>query len=371
MDDDLKEAIEGLGESFVEFKSSQQAKLDEIADRVDGIEIRGNRMLRGNSSLDSSTLGAHAMKNIEDNSAFRSLKEWNAGTCRIAVKTSIKAAVVNQGSAAEGSNTFIPSQPEDRGLVGPVQRKVRLLEVLPTRPTTADAVEFIQINVTGDAAEQEREGDEKAAIELGGALRRAEIVTVAAHTTASKQVLEDHGGLQAEIDRVLNHKLLSKLEERIVTGTGGQGKINGLWNQAVLLEPSIGTTPADRIGESLVRMANEGYLPNLVLMNPLDWFKIQITRKNATDDEYVFGSPTMPVPPALWNTTVLPSPTIAEGGALTIDTSFTTVLDREAISVLLSNTHKDYFTRNLVAILGELRAGLEVRDVKAVRKIEL
>lgn len=47
------------------------------------------------------------------------------------------------------------------------------------------------------------------------------------------------------------------------------------------------------------------------------------------------------------------------------------VLDREQPSVMLSNSHKDYFTRNLVAILGELRAGLEVRDGFAVYRMDL
>lgn len=54
-----------------------------------------------------------------------------------------------------------------------------------------------------------------------------------------------------------------------------------------------------------------------------------------------------------------------------LDTSYTSVLDRQAVSVLISNSHKDYFTRNLILILAELRAGLEVLDTLAVRKTTL
>lgn len=68
---------------------------------------------------------------------------------------------------------------------------------------------------------------------------------------------------------------------------------------------------------------------------------------------------------------VVSTASMPEGEAMTIDTSFTTVLDREAPSVLLSNSHKDYFTRNLVLILGELRAGLEVLDTAAIYKMSL
>lgn len=51
---------------------------------------------------------------------------------------------------------------------------------------------------------------------------------------------------------------------------------------------------------------------------------------------------------------------------LTVDTSLVTVLDREQMSVVLSNTQADYFVRNLVAILGELRAGLKLLNTAAV-----
>ncbi|MDF1693983.1 MAG: phage major capsid protein [Zhongshania sp.] len=273
-------------------------------------------------------------------------------------------------SGATSDDSYIAGQAERRGFVNEAQRPLRLLDALPSRPTISDSVEFIQLGSTGDASEQVNEGDEKAEIDVDGELATANIVTIAAHTTASRQVISDHSTLQGAIDRIVTHKLLSRLEHQIINGVGGQGKINGLLAQAVAFIPTIGVTPADIIGESLTRQADNGYVPNLVLMNPLDWFRIQIT-KSTTDEEYIFGSPTMPVPPALWNASIIRTPSVPEGTVLTVDTMFATVLDREAPSVMLSNSHKDYFTRNLLAILGELRAGLEVLDVFAVYKISI
>ncbi|WP_427183731.1 phage major capsid protein [Bordetella bronchialis] len=315
------------------------------------------------------TIGARALSNITDNSAFANLKDWNVGTCRIKLDASIRAALTNDGMGTSNDGT-IPNQPERRGLVTPVQRPLRLLDVLPSRPIAADSSEYVQLNATGDAAEQDHEGDEKAEIDIDGSLVRADIATIAAHTTASRQVLSDHAALQAAIDTMIRNKLLTRLENQIINGTGAQGKIKGLLTLATTFIPTIGTTPADIIGESLTRQANYGYLPNLIIMNPMDWFRIQIT-KTATEEEYLFGSPTMPVPPALWNAAIVATPSVAEGTALTVDTAFTTVLDRENPSVMLSNSHKDYFTRNLVAILGELRAGLEVLDTGAIYKMDL
>lgn len=317
-------------------------------------------------------MGSLVLQAIEETAAvpFAALQEWNSGTCRIKLQAALRAALTNDGMGSSG-DTSVPRQPEQRGFVSEVSRPLRLLAALPHRPTTRDSVEFVQLNSNGEAAEQEREGDEKAEIEVEGTPATANIATVAAHTTASRQVLSDHPALQAAVDLMVRNKLLSRLENQLINGPGGVGKIDGLLNQAATFIPTIGTTPAVIIGEALTRQSEAGYLPNLVIMNPMDWFRLQITRKNATDEEYVFGSPTMPLDPALWNTRIVTTPSVAEGEAMTIDTSFTTVLDRELPSILLSNSHKDYFTRNLLLILGELRAGLEVLDTFAIYKMSL
>jgi HK97 family phage major capsid protein len=318
------------------------------------------------------TIGALALQSAQDEGAgaLSALTEWNQTTCRIKLQAGIRAALTNDGMGNSG-DTSVPRQPEQRGFVTEVNRPLRLLDALPSRPTAKDSVQFVQLNSTGEAAEQEREGDEKAEIEVEGTPKAANIATIAAHTTASRQVLSDHPALQAAIDLMVRNKLLTRLENQLINGPGGEGKIDGLWNQGTVFIPTIGATPADIIGEALTRQSEAGYLPNLVIMNPMDWFRLQITRKNATDEEYVFGSPTMPLDPALWNTRIVTTPSVAQGEAMTIDTSFTTVLDRESPSILLSNSHKDYFTRNLLLILGELRAGLEVLDTFAIYKMSL
>jgi len=331
----------------------------------------------GGFSASAPDVGSEAASKLREDASFAAAAETaergmkpSQFSARVNVDSSIRAALTNVGVGQAG-DTSIPTNPDRRGVVGPVLAPLSLLSVLPSRPTSSNTVEFVQLNATGDAEEQIHEGDEKAELEFNGALKKANIVTIAGHTTASKQVLADEAALSQQIDRVIAHKVFSCLENQIINGPGGDGRINGLLTQATAFAPAIGETPADRIGEALVTMANEGYLPNLVVMNPMDWFRIQLTRKNDQDDEYVFGSPTMPVPPSLWNSRIVTNPNLAAGTALVIDTSFVTVLDREQMSISATNTHADYFIRNLVKILGELRAGLEVLDVKAVRKFAL
>jgi HK97 family phage major capsid protein len=290
-------------------------------------------------------------------------------SARVNLETGIRAALTTEGSG-QADDTYVPSSPERRAgfITGPL-RPLRILDVLPSRPVGKDSVEFIQLNSTGDAAEQIKEGDEKAEVDFNGTLQRASIVTIAAHTTASTQILSDQSALAQQIDTLLRYKVLARLEDQIVHGTGGQGRINGLLNQATLFTPEIGESPAEVIGEAMVEMSGEGYLPNLVLMNNVDWFRLQLVKD--ADGNYLFGSPTSPLAPSLWNGRIVTTPTITQGSAMVLDTSFVNVLDRWQTRVSVATEHKDYFTRNLVAILGELRAGLEVLDSKAIRKFAL
>lgn len=301
-------------------------------------------------------------------SAFLHLKQGNQGSARAHIPGDLKSTLVNDGNGDVGANDF-PTNPMYRGRFLEAQRPLMLIEALPMLPVSSDTVEYVQITSTVDAAEQDLEGDEKQEVDLEGAMKTANIATIAAWSTASRQVLDDNLALEAEIQVVLAYKCRKRLEDQVINGTGGTGKIDGLLNQSTAFTAAIGTTAADMIGESMVAQSVEGFKPSVVVMNPMDWYRLTIEK--TADDEYLFGSPMMPLPPALWSARVVSTPALAAGTALTIDPQFTTLLDRMSPTVMVSTQHKDYFTRNLLAILGELRAGLEVRDIKAVNVVTL
>ncbi|MGY0634295.1 phage major capsid protein [Luteimonas sp. A478] len=378
---EIKALVERLNNGFDDFKDRYDQRvdaltkgMDEHATKLASIEMNGGLSAGG---LAGPAAGAAASKRLRENGQFEEAAlAVSRGSnpapfaARIHLDSNINAALTNPDKGGETDSEF-PSRPDYQGIRGPVQRTLTLLDALPIRKVSSDVVEFIQMGSSGDAGYQLKEGDEKQEVEFEGELKRAYVATIAGHTTASRQVLEDETALQALIDQILRHKVRGKLEFETVNGAGGSGQIHGLLSQAQAFTPDIGVTPADRIGEALVTQADAGFEPNLIVLNPRDWFRIQLTRKNTTDDEYVFGSPTVPVPPSLWNTRIVRTPSLAAGTALTLDTRFTTVLDRRQVSVLVSNSHKDNFTKNLITILCELRAGLEVIDTRAVRKFAL
>ena len=369
--DKIKAELDRIRSDVVEPLHGLQANLQHVEQRLAAIDQGGIGVV---SRAAGPSIGQQAVQAMGEDTNFQSIGERaergmsvGAFDIRVNVGGGIRAAIVNENGSG-GSNTTFPSQPERTGIVGPVLPPLNLVDALPHRPTSRDTVEFVQMSVTGDAGVQESEGAEKAELEFEGELETAKIVTIAGHTTASTQVLADAPALEQLINRVLSQKVRLKLENQLMNGSGVGQNIAGLLQQAAEITPTIGTTTADIYGEVLVRMADAGYSPVLAIMNPMDWYRLLLTRKSDDDESYVFGSPTMPIPPSLWNTRVALTSKIPEGDGLVLDTAFVTVLDREQVSVAASRHHKDNFTKNLVTILAELRAGLEVTDQNALRK---
>lgn len=298
-------------------------------------------------------VGAQTIEDLEQEQSFAHLRAWNQGTARVSVKSDLKNALIT--SDAPGS---MPSNPQRGDTVTPVMRPISLLEILPSRPVTGDAIEYVQLGAVGDAGYQIAQGDEKPELDMEGTIQRAEIQTVAAFTSASRQTLNDNESLGMKIDQILRGKIREKLERELIAGAGGPGEINGLINQGTAILPTTATTDIDAIGEALATMRAAGYNASVVILNPVDYFRLSIEKD--ANGNYLNAIP------GLWNSTVVQSASIAEGQAIVLDPSFVSILDRQQLSVMVSNSHADFFRRNLIAILGELRAGLEVLDIGAV-----
>lgn len=289
-------------------------------------------------------------------------------TDRVMLESGIKA-LVNAGDDADSNRTALPTL-ADRvpGLFGFTLRPLSLLDVMPSIPTTSNMVEFVQIKATGDADVQIDEGDEKAEMSFDGELKTAKVSTIAVHTTVSAQVLDDNNVLQQELQRIMNHGVRAKLEEQLISGAGTTGRIDGLYTQAAEINSNRDPFP-ERIGDALQQMETLGYTPNVVLLNPADWFDISMLKDSL--GRYIYGNPSSPARPSLFNRPVVTSPSIPLHRALIGDTAQAPIRDRMQPSVLISREHKDYASRNLVLILVELRAGLTLLDTGAFRRVSL
>lgn len=345
-------------------------KQGELRSRLDEVEQKLAAAGNGNGDDGSTYPGARVdLSPILDSKSLEGFRGKSLEkTERMMLGAGLKA-LVNIGDSASSNNLAMPTM-ADRvpGYHGFSLRNLRLLDVMPTLPCGSNFVEFVQIKWTGGADVQLEEGDEKAEIEFDGELKTANVSTIAVHTTCSAQVLDDNAMLQQELERIMRHNVAAKLEEQVITGAGTTGRILGLYLQAPEINSNRDPFP-ERIGDAIQQMETQGYTPNVVLMHPQNWFETSMLKD--ADGNYIYGNPSSPAQPMLFNRPVVTSPSIPLNRALIGDTQKAPIRDRMQPSVLISRDHKDYATRNLVLILVELRAALTLLDTGAFRRVSL
>ncbi len=72
----------------------------------------------------------------------------------------------------------------------------------------------------------------------------------------------------------------------------------------------------------------------------------------------------------MWGLPVVTSPAVDQGTAIVVDTAQLLVLDRQQPNVALGRENDD-FSRNILKVRGELRAGLMIFATAAVQVVTL
>lgn len=310
-----------------------------------------------------------ALNTIQDNDGFRLFASGQTTSGPISMGMDIKAALTNTGRGGVDDTSY-PVAPTRGDIVLPPVN-LTLVDVLQALPIETSTFEFVRLDGYGSADYQAKEGEEKSKTGLEFTLERAETQTIAHHQTASKQILDDAKQLANTLEIALRAGCNKKLEQELLNGAGGEGKIKGLVTQATEYPADPAASPADKIGAAATDLAAEGFNATHIIMHPLAWYAITSAKASVGDGQYLMGSPRDPVPASLYGVPVITSPAIAGDKALVIDSNYVRLLVRQAPTVEFSRHTGSNFTRNLVTVLAELRAGLAVLAPSATRLVTL
>ena len=98
--------------------------------------------------------------------------------------------------------------------------------------------------------------------------------------------------------------------------------------------------------------------PTAWVIHPSDWESFELLQDGG--DRYYWGGPLAQGQYRLWNVPVVLSQSVDEGTAILGDWRKAILWDREQANIQVSNSHEDFFIRNMVAILAEMRAAFGV-----------
>jgi HK97 family phage major capsid protein len=304
----------------------------------------------------------------------------------------IKALVTGLSDTSGGA--FITTDRQnDLELLG--RRPLEVRDLVSKRQTTSDTVEFVQQTTQMNAAAPVAEATTAAAptapgtagalvLPAGGgykpegsiayAVVTTTVKTIAEWIPATKRSLADVSQLRGLIDQELRDDLAEEEEDQILNGSGTGENLTGILNTSgiqthTVQAPVAGVDPAtELLFRARTKVLTVGRSrPTAYLLNPLDWEGIALARlaKNpANEGEGLANERLHGLPVVL--SEAMPAKT-----ALVGDFRKAVIWDRQQASISATDSHADFFIRNLVAILGEERLAFGVLRPKAFVKVTL
>tara|TARA_R100001082_G_scaffold108026_1_gene82715 strand:- start:6 stop:1439 length:1434 start_codon:yes stop_codon:yes gene_type:complete len=195
--------------------------------------------------------------------------------------------------------------------------------------------------------------------------------TLAHWMPASRQILDDAAGLRAHIDQRLVEGLVFSEEKQLLYGAGTSTEISGILSDSdiSLHAPSSAETRLDSLRKAMT-LCSLAHMPaDGIVLHPSDWEGIELEK----DDEsrYLWaGAPGMGAGPMVWRVPVVLTTAIDAGTALVGNFRMGCALhDREAATVRVSESHDNYFAKNMVAILAEERLAMCIYRPEAFCKV--
>lgn len=284
-------------------------------------------------------------------------------------------------SGADSGGAFVRREYDDT--VSLPLRPLTILDLITVVRTGSNLVEYVRVNrLTRGAAIVPEVTNSSGAGYTAGAkpeasmafeIVQAGVKTIAVWMPITRQILSDAPQLESEINAFEQTDLQLALEEEIISGPGGTHFV-GLENT-----PGITPHPAVAADADLLVTTRKARTTSMVvararstgfLFNPYDWETIDLLR-NATAGNFYFGGPTVMGLQQLWGLPVAESEVVPRGTAYTGDLKQMKLWDREQPTRRITDSHSDFFTHNLIAILTELRAAFGVKRPAAIVKIDL
>ncbi|MET7429632.1 phage major capsid protein [Streptomyces flaveolus] len=264
------------------------------------------------------------------------------------------------------------------------QRPLRLRDVVTNLTTTSDTIEYVRMTsqtnnatpvaestTTADPGTMNAANGVKPESALAWAKVTTPVRTIAHWIPLTKRALSDAAQVRSIIDAFLRYGLEEELEDQMVSGDGTGENLEGLSNvsgvQAQAWDTNLLTTT--RKARTKVRLVGRS-TPNAYLFNPADLEAIDLLQDN--EARYYFGGPQgLGTAGTLWGLPVIETEAVPAGTGYVGDFRKAVLWDREQASITISDSHANFFIRNMVAILAEMRAAFGIIQPNAFVEIDL
>lgn len=305
-------------------------------------------------------------------------------------RAEFKAALLTGTSGAAGGVLNVPER--FPGVVDLPQLPLGIFDLITVGETDSNSVEFVRLLARTINAAEVLEAASTAEIgdgtggtttaALGGVkpesgLTFEEVVqavkNIAHWIPATRNTLADAALLRTLIDSEMRQGVERRAERQVIQGNGTGANLLGIKNTPGIASYTQGTDvvgepAADAIHRKFTLLRLAGFEPTGEVVHPSDWQEIRLSKDD--NKNYIWGPPSLAGQMQIWGTPVVSSIATPEGESYGAEWARALFLIREAVKILVSDSHKDWFTRNIVAILAEMRGVLVVPRPQAFGKTQ-
>jgi HK97 family phage major capsid protein len=325
---------------------------------------------------DGRTLGAQftqseQFKQLIKSGLHRAGRSWASGVVEC---YDFRATTLTE-DVASGGKLIIPQYTP--GIVQTLFKRLVVADLMASGTADSNAITYMVETLFTNAAAPVLEGAAKPESAMTFDQKTDAVSKIAHWLPTTEELLEDVAAIASYIDARLRLGVQLAEEDQLLNGNGTPPNLLGVLNRAGLataVARNAGATPpetnADAILRQITAIATTSFVyPDGIVMNPANLFTI-LTSKD-TNGQYYGGGPFSALPTAsIWGTPVAPTPSIVAGTALVGAFSTQSQIFRKGgIRVEASNSHQDFFAKNLVAIRAEERLALAVYRPGAFGKV--
>lgn len=341
-------------------------------DTTDGVKDAGNPLARVKS------LGLQVVGSAEFKAAMAPFGNRVPEKARFQTDPiSVKALVT--GGSGTSAGAFVTN--EDSGILESLGRRLLTIrDIISVRRTGSDTIEYVVQTAHTNAAAAVPEATSTGALGdgTGGTStvvtggykpegswaferRTATVKTIAEWVPATKRALSDAAQLEGLINDELRADIAETEENQVLSGSGSGEDLTGIFNTSGIQSQAFDTDIFTTVRRAITKARVVGrVVPTAVALNPEQVETIDLAREGAGTGRFLGAGPFAVGPRTLWGLPIVESEAIPAGRGLVGDFSKAVLWDREETTVTMTDSHDDFFIRNMVAVLAEERVAFGV-----------
>lgn len=362
-----KEA-DGLKDDSNDLRQRAQSVMEHIGSRPSSAAKRSARVVE--AAVDT-FMGTPEYQKLAASGAFNGggiETPWS----EVATREQVIRAFRNGGGLFAATADVGDMVDEDQRRFPPIGipvRTVRIPDLITMSTTDSDLVKFVRETTRTDAAAETALGTAYSEASYVYTEDEASVKDIGHFTPAHRSNLADRGQIQALLEGRLQNGVERRFETQVVSGGGTGQDLEG-----ILVASGVPSITRNLTSESRLDFLHRAITavrlslfdePDAIGLHPTDYHEVVI-EKASTAGTYQLGGAGSQETRSIWGFPAAVTSAFPEGTGLVGNYKEGAVAwVRSGVSVRASDSHSDFFTRRMVALLAEMRVAFAVWQTQA------